>query len=205
MQLASNTQRAADLEDFDSSMSIRTTLQAIREKNRPDGQKRPHASRNSGDSDQYRREYIKAAVAVLGAIDLDPASRPAANELVGASESYSITDDGVTRSWGGRIWLNPPDAPQLRAQFCARLVQEYANGTVIAACVLVNNATETRWFQRLAAASSAICFPRGRARSWHPDKPSSPLQGQAIFYLGDKVGDFRREFSPFGLVMEPSV
>ena len=86
------------------------------------------------------------------------------------------------------------------SQFAAKLVQDYAAGRVEQACVLVNNATETAWFQGIAATASAVCFPRHRVKFWHPSKEASPLQGQAVLYLGNLVAEFRAEFARFGFV-----
>ena len=84
--------------------------------------------------------------------------------------------------------------------FCGKLVEEYRAGNVMAACVLVNNATETRWFQSLCGAASAICFPSGRVRFWNPSKEAAPLQGQAVLFLGDDMATFKAAFSKFGVV-----
>jgi len=161
-----------------------------------------HVSHNSGDSEWFTPpEIITATTKVLGAIDLDPASSAAANEVVGAGTFYSASDDGLadTAPWHGRVFMNPPYRTSLVVPFCARLVREYHAGAVSQAVVLVNNATETEWFQQLLSAASGVCLPAGRIRFWHPEKKTaSPLQGQAILYLGKRARTFAGQFASFG-------
>lgn len=43
-----------------------------------------------------------------GTIDLDPASCEVANGTVKATKIYTRQDDGLTKPWFGKVWLNPP-------------------------------------------------------------------------------------------------
>lgn len=159
-----------------------------------------HVAHSTGESEWYTpAEYIAAAKAVMGGIDLDPATVPVANDVVGAAAIYTLEENGLTQPWAGRVWMNPPYAQPAVMDFCEKLARHYSEGEVTEACVLVNNATETRWFHTLVAVASAICFPLGRIRFWHPERDSAtPLQGQAIIYIGPNGEQFRETFKCFG-------
>jgi hypothetical protein len=53
-------------------------------------------------------EIIKRVHAVMGGIDLDPASCAKANEIVGANIYYTAKDDALSKNWFGRVFVNPP-------------------------------------------------------------------------------------------------
>ncbi len=164
----------------------------------------PHVTHNSGENEWYTpAEYIAAARAVMGAIDLDPASSEAANRTVDAATYYTAQDDGLTRSWQGRVWMNPPYSQPLIGLFCNALRWAIETGQVTEAISLTNNATETAWFADLLANAAAVCFVRSRIKFVDRDgNPSgAPLQGQAIVYSGPNVDAFAQYFGAFGAVL----
>lgn len=163
-----------------------------------------HVAQNSGNNEWYTpAEFIEAAKAAMGGIDCDPASSEVANATVGATRFYSKEDDGLSQTWSGRVWMNPPYAQPLIDQFSCAVAGKFASGEIEQACVLVNNATETGWFQRMAASSSAVCFPRSRIRFLDPNgNPSgAPLQGQAVIYMGPNTASFIAAFADKGTVL----
>src|SRR5690606_13015141 len=108
----------------------------------------------------------------------------------------------LAQEWRGRVWMNPPYAAELIGRFTAKLVSHYLSGDVPEACVLVNNATETAWFQGMAEHAAAMCFPKGRVRFLDPEgNPGAPLQGQAVLYFGPDPVAFRSTFAAFGFTL----
>jgi phage N-6-adenine-methyltransferase len=162
----------------------------------------PHVAQNSGDNEWYTpKKFIEAARIVLGTIDLDPASSEIANKTVQAETFYTAEDNGIDKEWFGNVWLNPPYAAPLISEFVSQLEAQRHN--VESFIVLVNNATETRWFHRLMNISHAICLPVGRVRFVNPDgEIGAPLQGQAILYGGDNIQVFHKEFRKFGRTLD---
>ncbi len=160
----------------------------------------------SGEQEYYTPGiYIEAARKVLGTIDLDPASCETAQRAVKASRYYTKEDDGLSKDWSGRVWMNPPYTGSIVDKFVLKLCSHFESGDVLEAVVLVNNATETQWFRRIAELCSLICFPTGRINFDTPDQRNgkgSNLYGQAFFYLGKKGPRFAKEFARFGLILQ---
>ena len=166
--------------------------------------KTTHVSNNSGVEEWYTpSELIEAARAVMGSIDLDPASSVAAQQTVQAGQFFTLEDNGLLQDWHGTLWMNPPYTSGLIGKFTEKLAAHVVAGDVIEAIVLVNNATETAWFQSLVSVCSALCFPASRVKFLAPDgEKGSPLQGQAILYAGEYPDKFQDAFKPFGFCVE---
>jgi hypothetical protein len=150
--------------------------------------------------------FVEAARAVMGGIDLDPASCALANATVRAAHFYTQEANGLHRPWFGRVFLNPPYGKTRGRSnqeiWSFRLLDEYRRGVVEQAVLLVNAATGTTWFTPLKA--YPICFPDGRIAFYNAAGPQdSPTHSNALIYLGPHVARFVAVFSDLGRVMTP--
>lgn len=164
---------------------------------------KPHVVNNSGENEWYTpAKFIEAARQTMGSIDLDPASSELANQTVQAQTYYTSDDNGLTKTWGGNVWMNPPYAQPLITQFTELLSDKFDSGEIKQACVLVNNATETNWFQRMLDSCTCLCLLKSRVKfidkSGNPS--GAPLQGQIVLYFGNNSHSFEKAFSQFGKV-----
>jgi len=150
--------------------------------------------------------YLDAAIAVMGGIDLDPASSQAAQEHVRARRYFTLEDDGLSQQWSGRVFLNPPYAMPFVKDFVRKMVAAYEAADISEGILLTNNATDTEWFHMAAYTCAALCLTRGRIRFLEAsngdliEKPS-PTHGQTFFYFGPKGRQFEQVFSEHGIVL----
>lgn len=160
--------------------------------------KRPHIANNSGNNEWYTPpEIIEAARKAMGSIDTDPASNDIAQKIVKSESYYTIETNGLDKTWTGNVWMNPPYSGDLIGRFIDKLCSERCNYDQ--AIVLVNNATETEWFNKIISIASVVCFVKSRVKFWMPDgKTGAPLQGQAIVYIGNESDRFANAFESVG-------
>lgn len=91
----------------------------------------------------------------LGEFDLDPCS-PVNRPWTTAKNHLTVLDDGLSKVWGGRVWLNPPYGPET-GKWLRRLA-EHGNGIA-----LIMARTETKMFFDWGwKYASAMLFIRGR-------------------------------------------
>ena len=157
-------------------------------------------------------KYIEAVRSALGGIDLDPFSSAKANETVQAARFFTADDDalGETPWFANRLFMNPPYGRGVIDLAVDRFLRELKERNFKEAIVLVNNATETQWFQSLMRECSAICFTDHRISFASPDnkQESGNTRGQAFFYfgnnfyLGNCLQSFIASFNSFGVIMQ---
>lgn len=91
----------------------------------------------------------------LGPFDLDPCS-PINRPWDTAAVHYTIEDDGLSKEWKGRVWLNPPYGPET-GKWLQKLA-EHENGMA-----LIFARTETEMFHEWAwQKAHAMLFLKGR-------------------------------------------
>lgn len=166
----------------------------------------PVAERDSNDW-HTPAKYIAAVKSVMGGIDLDPFSSVVANETVQATRFFTAADDAFTADvpWRAvRLFMNPPYGRGVIDAAIARFLAEWAAREFQQAVVLVNNATETHWFQTLMQECEAVCFTDHRIAFVSPDnkQESGNTRGQAFFYFGERVGPFIDAFYRFGAIAQ---
>jgi len=167
--------------------------------------KASHQLMNASTSNEWYTpaRYVDAARTVMGGIDLDPASNETANRTVQADRYYTIDDDGFTKAWPGRVFLNPPygatDGESNQARWSRRLIEQYRAGITQQAVLLVNAVPGNQWFAPLW--DFLICFPGHRIRFYNIDiEAGQPTHSNALVYLGPQVARFVECFSVFGVV-----
>jgi hypothetical protein len=159
---------------------------------------------------------IEAARAVMGGIDLDPATTKSVNDsTVKATAFFTKEDEGRARAWRGRVWLNPPGGRvgnrSSAAVWWKKLVDEYNSGRVEQAIFLGFSIEILATAQDADAWPGALpfCVPRRRIEFLREDGTpgDAPTHSNVIVYLPPNTVDlfasverFAREFSKFGAV-----
>jgi phage N-6-adenine-methyltransferase len=159
-----------------------------------------------GDEWYTPPEVMTVVRAVLGGINLDPASCAEANRVVCADGYYDKTANGLSiqAPWKGTVYLNPPYSQPLIGQFVDKFIEEYEAGRMTRGIMLVNNCTETGWFAALAT-RFPVMFGSSRIKFYNPKYEAfQTRQGQAYFYAGDDVAAFFEQMSAAGLAYAPN-
>lgn len=114
-----------------------------------------HESHKNVSVDWYTPKWVFNAMG-LG-FDLDPCSPAVKVPWIPAGKIYTETDDGLTKPWEGRVWLNPPYGGGTPAWL--KKMHEHRYGVA-----LVFSRTDCGWFHDFVANSDAVLFLKGRVK-----------------------------------------
>jgi hypothetical protein len=159
-----------------------------------------------------RPKYIEAAKAMMGSIELDPASCAAANAIVKAERYYTKEQNGLAQEWHARsLWLNPPYGRSAKMQghhlstiklFVDKCLDAYECGDVLQAIILATTEVNAKWFYPLW--EYPLCIPDHRVNFIVPEqhKKYSQMFGTCFAYLGHNEARFIEVFSQFGRIVK---
>ena len=161
----------------------------------------PAGKKKSSDC-WYTPSYIvELVVQVLGEIDLDPCADD--GKHISCKRHYIACDDGLTKEWEGRVFMNPPYSQP--GVWMEKLQAEIKSKRVTEAIALVPAATDTKWLSPVLK-SQPVCFWTGRIKFLSEDyQPrNSARQSHVLVYWGLRSEWFREVFEPHGFVSLPS-
>jgi len=96
----------------------------------------------------------------LGKFDLDPCS-PIDAPFLHAQNNFTNIDDGLTKNWFGRVYLNPPYGRGM--ELWLEKLKFHGNGIA-----LIFARTETQcFFKHIWNDADAVLFVKGRIRFYH--------------------------------------
>lgn len=156
---------------------------------------------SSGNNEWYTPpQWVTLARNVMGGIDLDPASSDAAQTRIQAATYYTIQDDGLSKHWFGRVWLNPPYSKM--RPWVSKAIASYDAKDVTEAILLVRPAVGASWYSTLTA-RFCRAEPLGRIKFVGKDgsQQPKPVHGNTFFYLGGKPDRFSDLFKTGGCVI----
>lgn len=139
------------------------------------------------------QSILDAVIACLGGIDLDPCSNSADTPHVPAKVHFTKADDGLSKVWTGRVFMNPPYGREIQ-QWVDKLVKAHRQHYVTAAIALVPARSDTEWWRALR--DYWCCFIAGRLTFGGNEDPA-PFPS-AVYYLGRKRRAFLQTFSKLG-------
>ncbi len=171
---------------------------------------KPGVSAPERDSDAWftPKKYTEMVREVLGEIDLDPFSSEVGNNYVQATRYITVEEDAFEQFWfedKGSVFMNPPYGRGLVNRAIAAFINYWKEQNITEAIVLVNNATETQWFQTALKESAAICLPSGRIAFENNDgkNVSGNTRGQVFLYFGSNKSHFIDVFNRIGVCLVP--
>lgn len=112
----------------------------------------------------------RTIVEAFGEFDLDPCAPSL--DFYTAKTCFTKADDGLSKEWHGRVWLNPPYSRPTICRFVERMA---AHGNGIA--LLFDRMDSGLWHDTIFPTATAILIMRGRIGFIRPDGTQAPCGG----------------------------
>jgi len=120
------------------------------------------------------------------------------NTAIGETYNYTVDDDGLTKPWVGKTFVNPPFSN--KTAWLQKAVDEHTTSrdfsTPSVIYVLTPDSTDTKswWHTYIAPFATYVWFSEGRVSFIDPEtneKAGSPTFGTAISIYGDPHDDVK--------------
>ena len=137
----------------------------------------------SSDADDWQTpdEIIEFVQFLFGGeIDLDPCSN-LGTPNVPAKEHYTIEDDGLSRAWWGKVYMNSPYGREIKV-WAQKASAEFWMEEVDQLVALVPVRSDTQWWKVLTRRASCVLFIEGRLQ--FKGAPTSAPFPSALICLG---------------------
>lgn len=196
-------------------------------------------------------KVIELVRATMESIDFDPATNYIAQKYVKAStfcvhpDDFNVIDtisadvlcNGLDQIWSGNVWLNPPYSAGNIDKFVDKAIMEWNDSIellndnqyntsrcVLQMMILVNSATDSKWYHKLLEHASCTLLWRGRIKFWKMENGkahekwegikskekglgkigNSPRYLNTLFYFGSNTERFKEVFTGKGTFMVKS-
>lgn len=128
-----------------------------------------------------------------GYFDLDPCC---SQSTCKAHRGYTLADDGLSKPWYGRVFVNPPYSDV--GSWVDKACREIDAGNAYVVVLLLLNSTDTAWYAQLerqtACGGGVLLFPQGRINFIPPNADiaaSSNSRGSLIAVLWPRLPNLR--------------
>lgn len=131
-------------------------------------------------------------------VDLDPCSDERAQQHVQAAQHYTVEDNGLSKSWTGRVFVNPPFGTHgglsLSGAFFEKAMMEYQMGHATEIILLLKAAIGYAWFWPVLQWPHAWLHRRVSFLSDGQSDSHQNPHGSVVVYMGPNIAQFFQAF-----------
>ena len=151
----------------------------------------PHRAASSSDERYTPLWVLELAVKLMGGIDLDPCADPL--KRVPAALHYTKEQDGLSRAWAGRVFLNPPysGATAWFKHLCLYMEAGAVSEALVLVPVTSIHSKGAALLMKQFAAALCLCYRRFNfLDADYKDLPVSTPIPLALVYAGGSLNRF---------------